>query len=1430
MKRTLDLTFIGSVLGITFAMGVGIYFLHDFQVTRNVVAFRDRANRAREAGNLIQTADYLRRYLVLRPHDAEALSEYGLLLEAQAKSLDEVQRAYLVLDQVLRLDPGRAEVRRRLVHIAMTLHRFGDAVDFLKTLRHTPPDDAELEELHGQCQLSLGEYRHARASFERAIALAPGQIDSYALLATLLRQQPNEVTSRGENQPKLMKLAEDTMDRLIERNKKSFRAYVARARYRQQFAPSGDSIVLLRAAEQDLEEARHLAPDEAEVLLGGGELALNRRDFPRARDYLKRGCEKHPKDARMCQLLATVEVQDRKFDQAVACLKEGLERLPNHATLRWELADALIRAGKTEEAKDVVDALRKDRFPPVMLDFMQARIHIVQKEWRTAARLLEDAYPLLTEDRALAEQVGLLLGQCYDMLGDLDRAQAAYYRVVALAPRSVPARLGLARVFVTLGQIPEALDQYEQITRLPDAPDNTWTEIARLRILRNLQRDTPDWTEVDAALTRAEGALPSTAVVILRAESLAARKEYARARAELERVPDDEKKPRPIEVWVAMAVLEERRGSRGAVLPLLEMAEKKLGDSVELRLARAQHWATEKGPTARDALSRLSENTTRFTEEDCHRLVRGLASAYSRVGDSAKSRELWSQLALQRPDDLGIRLAQFDLALRAGEEAAVEQVLDDMRRIEGPEGTLWRYSKVCQLIARAGKTGDSSPLEQARSLLTFVSARRPRWSRVQLCAAQIDDLSRNLDAALTNYLGAIQLGDRNPLAIRRAAELLTARGRHAEANAIIKKLPEHTPLSGDLQRVVAEVMLRAGDDRDQALSLAEKAVAADSRDYREYIWLGRMLLASGQVEQAEKVEAMFRKAVTLADTEPAAWLTLIQYLALMKKTKEAEAEVEIARAKLTGDRALLVLAQCHEVVGHKKEAETLYQSALKANPNEVTTLQAVVGFCMRSGDFASAEKHLRNLILVEKDPRGRAVASRQLAIVLSVRGGYQESREALELVGVLLDEGLRPQQDRGGTVEEKRTRATLLAAQATRRERQQAIPILEGMLTQNQATPEDQFLLAQLYEIDGAWPKANRRLQALVGLPSGDNPRRIAHRAYYTSLLLEHGQMEDAQASFEKLAEQEPESLRTKTLKARLLKAQGKDREAVALLRSLATGKEPNVLLGIAGVLEGMKENEPAESVYRDYVKAASETRPESALVLAQFLGRHRRVREALDVCESARERSNPLAVMQICLLALSVGSVDDAQAARVEGWLMAEIEKTPDSSNLQSALAHVKLLRGRYDEAEAVYRKAAEKNNRDMMAVNNLAYLLALRGGKGEEALQLVERAVQVGGPRPNYLDTRAVAALSLGRSEPAIRDLTEVIREAPSAIAYFHLALAQQMAKNTTGARTALKMAQARGLKAAELHPLERAPYEELVRKLGVSGNPAVGMSTTP
>src|SRR5207302_373486 len=104
----------------------------------------------------------------------------------------------------------------------------------------------------------------------------------------------------------------------------------------------------------------------------------------------------------------------------------------------------------------------------------------------------------------------------------------------------------------------------------------------------------------------------------------------------------------------------------------------------------------------------------------------------------------------------------------------------------------------------------------------------------------------------------------------------------------------------------------------------------------------------------------------------------------------------------------------------------------------------------------------------------------------------------------------------------------------------------------------------------------------------------------------------------------------------------------------------------------------------------------------------------------------------------------------------------------------------------------------------------------RAAEALQLIDRAIATIGPLPDLLDTRAVVNVMLGRSGPAVEDLRLALAEAPTAAKYFHLARAQQCARNPRAADDALRRANALGLKSADLHPLERRSYDQLMSDL--------------
>jgi tetratricopeptide (TPR) repeat protein len=240
-----------------------------------------------------------------------------------------------------------------------------------------------------------------------------------------------------------------------------------------------------------------------------------------------------------------------------------------------------------------------------------------------------------------------------------------------------------------------------------------------------------------------------------------------------------------------------------------------------------------------------------------------------------------------------------------------------------------------------------------------------------------------------------------------------------------------------------------------------------------------------------------------------------------------------------------------------------------------------------------------------------------------------------------------------------------------------------------------------------------------------------------------------------------------------------------------------------------------AEEVLRQYVAQ----RPEKVLALAACLGRQGRAAEVLDLCEKAWPICPPASVAGTCLAALHAAPPSPEQFQRVERWLQAARKEHPEAgAALLICLADLRDLQGQYAEAIALYRKVIERDNRNVMVLNNLAFLLAVKEGKGAEALQFLKQALDIAGPAPELLDTRALVHLSVGRSDLALKDLEEVANDAPQPTMLFHLAQAHQQAKDRSAAVLALRRATSLGLKPGHLHALERSALAQLRVELDV------------
>ena len=530
----------------------------------------------------------------------------------------------------------------------------------------------------------------------------------------------------------------------------------------------------------------------------------------------------------------------------------------------------------------------------------------------------------------------------------------------------------------------------------------------------------------------------------------------------------------------------------------------------------------------------------------------------------------------------------------------------------------------------------------------------------------------------------------------------------------------------------------------------------------------------------------------------------MQYLVATGQKVQAETLIADLRGRLTSAQALYVLPYCEELTGHPEAVHHHFDAALAAADTPGMMLRAAADFYLRHSQFARAMPHLRRLLEIQTAAATADVqwARRQLAIGLALSGSYASYEEALSL----LQQNSRDTD--GATIEDQRARAVVLGQQPS--SRAAAIALLEALQQRKALTLTERFLLVQLYDADRDATHARRHLADLLAAPQGKTPATLA---YAIRDRLRHREFKEAQALLVELQELEPNAFLTITMQAAVFQARGLGAQAVQILETFARRKDAD-LVEVAAALEELGQVAAADGMYRRHF--AAQPQPEALLARARFLGRQKRVAEALALCEQAGQ-SAPNAAAPVCVAVLHAASATPADCQRVADWLTAKLAESPDALPLRLALAEVRDRQGRYVDAIACYRAVLANQQDHVVALNNLAWLLAWDKNTQGEALKLVDRAIRIGGPAASLLDTRAVVYLASGAARPAVPDLEQATAQRPTAARCFHLACAYALAGKTEEAMESLEEAQWLDLTPEQLHPLDQPSYEALLAILG-------------
>ena len=156
------------------------------------------------------------------------------------------------------------------------------------------------------------------------------------------------------------------------------------------------------------------------------------------------------------------------------------------------------------------------------------------------------------------------------------------------------------------------------------------------------------------------------------------------------------------------------------------------------------------------------------------------------------------------------------------------------------------------------------------------------------------------------------------------------------------------------------------------------------------------------------------------------------------------------------------------------------------------------------------------------------------------------------------------------------------------------------------------------------------------------------------------------------------------------------------------------------------------------------------------------------------------------------------------------------DDAALLNSVATVRVAQKRTEEACALLRQIVESWPKDILALNNLATLLAEQRGKENEALEYIDQAIRIVGPQPGLLDTKGTALLLLGKPKEAAELLGLAAASRDADPRYFlHLAVAYERLGETGKAREAFARARHGDLAGYVLTETDRRLLTELEAK---------------
>ena len=1432
MKRINVKLVAGLAIGVILFVA-GTVGLHEFQSNRGADRLLVRAEELKSEGDYFKAIKLLRNYLRRRPDDSEQRTNLAITMKDMLSSFVEdgkqvsnrtLSETFNAIEDGLRHSPDDLELRDAAVNFNISMRRFPDAIVHLNQLieaKKGTDEEPGLRVKLAQCLLMGGEETdaaqmlHNMVGFDQqTLAFVPDQatcsdaVSAYMLLAEIYeRNRQNKDAANA------------IVNQMVVANPKSYKALVNRSRFLSIYREN------TTLAAKDIERAVELAPEEMSVLSMAGDMALRENKLARAKELFDKVLSIDSNQVSAFSGLARWAAAGGDMVRAIEFLNKGIAISPRNFPLYWTKANFQLEQEDISPVKDTMEELRKLNAAKPYLDFLEGRYNFAQKNWLVASQKLEDARPFVAQQRP--QFLSLLDGNlaiCYEKLGQNDLRKEIYEGLVEREPNNVGVRLALIQSMVAMRQYDDAVENYEIIRQnvndLSRLPIPWQLVLFQFELLKQQQRDEPvrNFNEAEAMLRQIgnNDAVPKALLAKYMKEYYDAKGDEVASQKLLDRV----RQQAPDSLAAKLREITDLASQPGGYdeantkLTSLRAAE---GDLLQLRVVEASMLATNRPEGYQSRLLALEENVGDYDEEQQLVLWSQLAKLHGGLNNTDEARRLWAAYVEKRPSDIPNLMRLFEFSVVSRNEEHIRDALSRIETTLGRDSAEWKWARAAQIVEQLREQKLDDPNEatrEARGLIDEAIGKRKDWEPLYRIRGEIGLLMGDKETAIESYERAMMLGSTNIEAKRRLARLYFDRRELQKSLKTFFEVPKSLWQPIDQQLVMA-IQSELGE-------LPENIdYDPESRMPNQHTMVGATLMKAERYEEAEQA---FRRAIKLDPTKASYWGFLFELY--MKTGRDADARSLLTEAapQLDEQAAPIFFGTSYHLLRDWEKAESEFLTAISQRPDDARVKMSLAKVYLASNQLPKAKSTLEQMVgdtpaHQESIKPTVAWARRKLAGIVARPNTYETFRQAQQLIEANAPKGaVLPPQDLlvWAQLASNRTEAVTL---------QDAIRALEIADDDRGLIDDEKLVLAGMYKRQDRWSDCERIMLDLLSR----NSTKPEYITSWLSWLVDQDRIRQAQTWVDKVPPKSMPYIRTM---AHIASSRGNVDQAI---RNVAeeipdqqTISEIPELIALATILEEISKYDPKSLRYAERIwTKIAEVQPTRYLQLAGYYNRRDDAKSAVAGMGALAKAFKQNSQLQIPVMQLSVvmyrkhfGTLNQDpkyQNAIRQMFDAARVDQ-PDSGTLLILLAEFEELVGNSQEATDLLAEFLAKPNANpterAVVLNNLAYKRALQG---DGDTTLIDEAFKILGPRADLRDTKGMVQLAGGNFEEAIREFqTSIDVGGPSAVKYYHLALAHWKNNNRSEAADAMNNALRMGILDETLPAVEKQQLTDLMREM--------------